>query len=397
MYSVKPKIVVKGLYKVFGKKPEVVFPLIKEGLSRKEIMHKTKQVVALRDINFEVYPGEIFVLMGLSGSGKSTLLRSINRLREITRGEVYVNGLSVYSLSSRELRSLRRKVFGMVFQRFALLPHKTVLENVTFGLDIQGFSKEVRIKKAKSALKVVGLEGWEKSKIKSLSGGMRQRVGLARALAIDPEILLMDEPFSALDPLVRNRMQDELLRLQKKMKKTIVFVTHDLNEAIKLGDRIGIINDQGLLVQIGTPEEILLNPSNDYVSSFIADVDRSTVIRVESVMDPVDNLFGSDDDMDFVLNKMQSKDINYAFMADVGKFKGLLVRGDVEAAVKDKRSLEDIIRRKKSVNLLDTIEDVLPQLIDSICPVAVVDDDGFLMGEITRAHISKIFKENGSG
>lgn len=278
----KTRIRIEKLSKIFGEKKKQVFALAEKGTSRKEIKEKTGNLLALRNISFDVKEGEIFVVMGLSGSGKSTLLRCVNRLVEPTSGKVLVDNQNVGNLSSKELTKLRREKIGMVFQGFALFPHRNVLENAIFGLEMRGIPKEERIRKGKETLKTVGLQGWEKSRVSTLSGGMQQRVGLARALAINPEILLMDEPFSALDPLIRNNMQEELLQLQKKLAKTILFITHDLHEAIRIGDRIGMLNQEGELVQIGTPKEIFRHPKSKYIKNFVKNIDRQAE-RIEKL------------------------------------------------------------------------------------------------------------------
>lgn len=258
------KVEVKNLYKIFGNKKSKAFESLKNGKSKDVILNETNQVVALNNVSLSVNDGEIFVVMGLSGSGKSTLVRCINRLIEPTKGNIYIENEDITKLGRKELIQLRRKKIGMVFQNFGLFPHINIIENVAYGLKIKGVGKEERLAKAKEAIKSVGLEGWETSYINQLSGGMQQRIGLARALANDPDILLMDEAFSALDPLIRSNMQDELLEIQSKVNKTIIFITHDLDEALKIGDRIALMKD-GEVVQVGTPEEILLKPENSYV------------------------------------------------------------------------------------------------------------------------------------
>ena len=258
------KIEIKDLSILFGPEKAKAKKMIKQGKSKQEILKETGCTIAVRNANLEIKEGEMFVIMGLSGSGKSTLVRCINRLNEPSMGEIWLSGRNITSLSDKELLQIRRKEMAMVFQHFGLLPHRTVLSNIAFGLELQGVPKEEREKKAYESIAVVGLKGYENQRVDELSGGMQQRVGLARALANDPEVLLMDEAFSALDPLIREQMQDELLDLQEKMKRTIVFITHDLDEAIKLGDRIAIMKD-GEVVQVGTPEEILTDPANDYV------------------------------------------------------------------------------------------------------------------------------------
>lgn len=265
------------LYKVFNcavKAERRVFDLLEKGASRADIKERTGALVALRDISFSVRQGEFFVVMGLSGSGKSTLLRCLNRLVSPTRGGLLLDGKDLLGMSREELTKLRREKMGMVFQSFALFPHRSVLENVVFGLELQGKNQDEIKRRGERALALVGLAGWGNNPISALSGGMKQRVGLARALAPEPEVLLMDEPFSALDPLIRNRMQDELINLQQELGKTTFFITHDLSEALKLGDRIGMLNGEGELVQVGTPKEILNSPANDYVRDFVENIHK---------------------------------------------------------------------------------------------------------------------------
>ncbi|MFD7711480.1 glycine betaine/L-proline ABC transporter ATP-binding protein [Streptomyces sp. NPDC059785] len=271
------------LYKVFGRRPEDAVEKLREGADRDEL-RADGTTAAVIDASFTVEPGQIFVVMGLSGSGKSTLLRMLNGLLEPTAGKVRFAGQDLTGLSARDLREVRSNKISMVFQHFALFPHRSVRENAAYGLEVQGVPAAERRKRAEEALELVGLGGWEKSWPDELSGGMQQRVGLARALATDADLLLMDESFSALDPLIRRDMQDQLIELQKKLKKTIVFITHDLNEAMRLGDRIAVMRD-GRIVQIGSAEDILVRPANDYVASFTQDVDRSRVLTAESVME----------------------------------------------------------------------------------------------------------------
>ena len=276
-------IEVKNLTKIFGKNTKQALKLLDNGHSKEEILKQTGSTVGVNRANFSVEEGEIFVIMGLSGSGKSTLVRLINRLIEPTGGNIYINGEDLAKMNKQELREVRRKKLSMVFQKFGLFPHRTVLENAAFGLEIQKVEKQEREEKAKKALELVGLGGYLDQKPGQLSGGMQQRVGLARALTNDPSVLLMDEAFSALDPLIRKEMQDELIHLQSKMKKTILFITHDLDEALRLGDRIALMRD-GNIVQIGTPEEILVNPANDYVEKFVEDVDKSKIFTAQHIM-----------------------------------------------------------------------------------------------------------------
>lgn len=274
------------LYKVFGRRPDDAVRKLEGGTDREEL-RADGTTAAVIDASFTVEPGQIFVVMGLSGSGKSTLLRMLNGLLEPTAGRVLFDGDDITNISARKLREVRAKKISMVFQHFALFPHRSVLENAAYGLEVQGVPRGERDKRATEALRLCGLEGWEKSWPDELSGGMQQRVGLARALATDADLLLMDESFSALDPLIRRDMQDQLLELQQTLKKTIVFITHDLNEAMRLGDQIAVMRD-GRIVQIGSSEDILVRPANDYVASFIQDVDRSRVLTAGAVMEPVE-------------------------------------------------------------------------------------------------------------
>ena len=273
----------RNVWKVYGPRADSIVGSPDASLPRAELLEKTGCVAAVRDISFEVAPGEVFVVMGLSGSGKSTLVRCITRLIEPTSGQVLIDGEDVLSADDEHLREIRRRKVSMVFQHFGLLPHRRIVENVAFGLEVQGAEKEARLAKAQEVLGTVGLGSWGDSYPDELSGGMQQRVGLARALATDPEIMLFDEPFSALDPLIRRDMQDEVIRLQKEVKKTMIFITHDLLEALKLGDRIAIMKD-GAFVQVGTPEEVVAHPADDYVADFTKDVPRTHVLTVRTIM-----------------------------------------------------------------------------------------------------------------
>ncbi len=276
-------IKIKSLYKIFGNNTTEALNLVKEGMSKEELLEKTNCVLGLNDINLDIPKGKIHVIMGLSGSGKSTLIRHLNRLIEPTFGEITIDGVNVLKLNNKELLEYRQKNMSMVFQKFALFPHKTIQENISYGLIVQNISEEICKEKSQFWLKRVGLEGYEKYYPNQLSGGMQQRVGLARALATDAEILLMDEAFSALDPLIRAEMQDVLIDLQLELKKTIVFITHDLDEALKIGERISILRD-GSVVQDDNPQKIILNPSDKYVSDFIKDINRSRVIKAKSII-----------------------------------------------------------------------------------------------------------------
>ncbi len=293
-YCVKmSKIEINNVYKIFGSNPKSVLPMVKEGSSKEEILEKTGHTVGLDNVSMKIEEGEIFVCMGLSGSGKSTLIRHLNRLIDPTEGEILVEGTDVMTLSQQKLIDFRRHKMSMVFQRFGLFPHKTVIQNVGYGLEIQGISDEERKKICMNKIEAVGLSGFENQYPNQLSGGMQQRVGLARALATDTDIMLMDEAFSALDPLIRSDMQKQLLDLQDQLKKTIVFITHDLDESLRLGDHIGILN-AGKLVQVGSPVDIIMNPADEYVAAFVKDVNRAKVIKAKVIMTPVDKINGLD-------------------------------------------------------------------------------------------------------
>ncbi len=329
-------IAASGVWKIFGANAEQVLDTHDRSKSRDEIQEETGHVVAVKDVDFEVRRGECFVVMGLSGSGKSTLLRTLTRLIEPTGGSITIDGHDVRDLSQRDLRELRRSKVAMVFQHFGLFPHRSVIDNIAYGLEVRGMGKVKRTEKAEEILDLVGLGGWGERFPRELSGGMQQRVGLARAMAMDPEILFFDEPFSALDPLIRREMQDELLDLQAKLQKTMVFITHDFLEAIKMGDHIAIMKD-GEIVQIGTPEEIVAAPVDDYVREFTEDVPRYKVLSVGKVMRPAS--------------------------------KGLSAEGGVRSGAK--------------------IESAINQVADTDSPVAVIDEAGKIVGEIDREIIMR--------
>ena len=287
------KIEINNVYKIFGSNPKSILPMVKEGASKEEILDKTGHTVGLDNVTLKIEEGEIFVCMGLSGSGKSTLIRHLNRLIDPTDGEIIVEGTNVMSLNKQQLIEFRRHKMSMVFQRFGLFPHRTVIDNVGYGLEMQGIADAERKKTAMEKIEAVGLSGFENQYPAQLSGGMQQRVGLARALANDTDIMLMDEAFSALDPLIRSDMQKQLIDLQSELKKTIVFITHDLDESLRLGDHIGILN-HGKLVQVGTPVDIIMNPADDYVKAFVKDVNRTKVIKAKTIMKSKENVNGID-------------------------------------------------------------------------------------------------------
>lgn len=381
-------IEVKNLSKIFGRNAKQATKFLDEGLSKPEILEKTGNTVGVNRATFSVNEGETFVIMGLSGSGKSTLVRLVNRLIEPTEGSIFIGGDDLSKMDHKTLRQVRREKLGMVFQRFALFPHRTILENAEFGLEIQKIPKEEREKKAKEALELVGLEGYMEQKPSQLSGGMQQRVGLARALANDPEILLMDEAFSALDPLIRKDMQDELIDLQSKMKKTILFITHDLDEALRLGDRIALMRD-GEIVQIGTPEEILVNPANDYVERFVEDVDRSKILTAHNIMKRPETINIETSGPKVALDRMQKEGISSILVVDSQRnLKGYVMAEDaLEASKKGIRELHEVLRTDiQHVEKETPLNEIFTIISDSPIPVAVVED-GRLLGIIVRGAV----------
>lgn len=383
------KIVVENLVKIFGENPARALKMLKEGKSKEEILKTTKHTVGVYNVSFRVEAGETFVLMGLSGSGKSTLLRCLNRLIEPTSGKVLIDGEDITAMDDNKLRETRRKKLGMVFQRFALFPHRTVVDNVAYGLEIQGIGKEQRLEKARQVLEVVGLKEWENSMPGQLSGGMQQRVGLARALASDPDILLMDEAFSALDPLIRKGMQDELLSLQASLNKTIIFVTHDLDEALKIGDRIALMKD-GSIIQTGTPEEILTNPANEYVEKFVEDVDISKVLTAEGVMKKTDVVVSTKDGPRTALRRMKENGISSIFVLSRDRrLVGLVMAEDALQAIEEhKETLDEIIIRDIPRVAPETpLTDLIPMVAGARYPIAVVDEQNYLKGIIVRGAV----------
>ena len=384
------KIEIKNLSILFGSEKNRAKKMILKGKSKQEILKETGCTVAVRNANLEIEEGEMFVIMGLSGRGKSTLLRCINRLNEPTMGEIRVNGIDITRSSDKELLQIRRKELAMVFQHFGLLPHRTVLSNVSFGLELQSVPKEEREKKAQESIELVGLKGYENQRVDELSGGMQQRVGLARALANNPEVLLMDEAFSALDPLIREQMQDELLLLQEKMKRTIVFITHDLDEAIKLGDRIAIMKD-GEVVQVGTPEEILTDPANAYVTRFTESVDRGRIVTASSIMlkQPIVVRIKRDGP-EAIFRKMRERRL-YALpvIGNDDQFIGEIQYKDVLKLRKEGSKDVSSIVQKEVPSVLEntTVEDMLPLLPKVRQALPVVNEENRLVGVVSPSAI----------
>ena len=384
-------ITITDLYKIFGKNPSRAIPLLKDGKTKDEILEETGLTVAIDKASFEVQEQETFVIMGLSGSGKSTVLRCLNRLIEPTSGDVLIgeDQTNIMDLDKENLLELRRKRMSMVFQNFGLFPHRSVLDNVAYGLEIGGMGKSERDEKSIESIEMVGLKGYENKMPNELSGGMQQRVGLARALANDPEILLMDEAFSALDPLIRADMQDELLELQQKMSKTIVFITHDLDEALKIGDRVAIMKE-GAVVQIGTPEQILTEPEDDYVKAFVQNVDRTKIITAQTIMRKAPTINIKKDGPGVAVRKMKQDGISSIYVLDSDrKYKGIVTIDDAaEQKKKNVKSVDEIIRDDAGRTSPDTpVKHLLSDVLTSSYPVAVLDDEGRLTGIVDRASI----------
>jgi glycine betaine/proline transport system ATP-binding protein len=388
------KIEVENVYKIFGPNPQSVLPRAQAGEGKDQILADTGHTVGLHDITLSMEESKTFVVMGLSGSGKSTLIRHLNRLIEPTAGRILVDGQDVLKLNESELREFRRTKMAMVFQRFGLMPHRPVIHNVAYGLEIQGIDKKTRQEKAAEWIETVGLAGYENSYPAELSGGMQQRVGLARALCGDPEVLLMDEAFSALDPLIRSGMQDQLIELQQKLNKTIVFITHDLDEALKLGDKIAILKD-GRLSQVGNPEDILLNPADDYVAAFVRDVNRARVLTVDVVMRPP-SLRLTSENIDAALREMQGKKADYGYVFEGGEFRGVVTEEELAAAAKSNegQTLYDLADDTQTVSADSVLEDALPTILESDTPVAVVDDDGQFKGVISKRQLIRVLTEH---
>ena len=390
-------IEVKNLSKIFGKNIKQSIDLLDEGKKKEEVLKETGATVGVNRASFEVKQGEIFVIMGLSGSGKSTLIRLINRLIEPTEGSVTIDGEDLATMNKENLRRVRREKLSMVFQKFGLFPFRTILENAVYGLEVQGMPKEERLKKATEALHMVGLGDYIHQYPDQLSGGMQQRVGLARALANDPEVLLMDEAFSALDPLIRKDMQDELIDLQQKMKKTIIFITHDLDEALRLGDRIALMRD-GSIVQIGTPEEILVNPANDYVERFVQDVDRSKVLVAENIMRRPETINIDKHGPRVALERMREEGLSGIYIVDSSRnLKGYLTAEAASTAIKqDIRDLSEVLNPDvPTVELNKPMQEIFDLIHDSQIPIAVVDENK-LKGIIIRGSVlAALARESG--
>lgn len=381
-----PKVKIEHLTKIFGKRVKPALELVEKHVDKNEILSKTGSTVGVYDANLTIEEGEIFVIMGLSGSGKSTLIRLLNRLIEPTSGSIYLDGRDISKMEKQELLDVRRNKMSMVFQNFGLFPQRTVLENTMYGLEVQGVKRDEQVQRAEKALKDVNLLPFKDQYPSQLSGGMQQRVGLARALTNDPEILLMDEAFSALDPLIRRDMQDELLDLQDRFKKTIIFISHDLNEALRIGDRIAIMKD-GEVVQIGTGEEILTNPANDYVRQFTEDLDRSKVLTAEKIMAKPFTTNVDVDGPNVALKKMVTEEVSGLVAVDRKRqFRGFLSTENALRARHDHLPVTDVLTEMPTVSKDMLVSDIVPIIYDAPTPLAVVED-GKLLGVIIRGRV----------
>ncbi len=394
------KLVVENLYKIFGPKPKEAMRLVEEGWHKDDILAKTGNTVGVQDANFAIRPGEIFVVMGLSGSGKSTLVRMLNRLIEPTSGSVKIDGRDITRMSKKELIDMRRNDMSMVFQSFALMPHKTVIDNAAFGLEASGVPREKRRERAKGALESVGLGAWLNSYPHELSGGMKQRVGLARALATDPGILLMDEAFSALDPLIRTEMQDELIELQQRDQRTVVFISHDLDEAMRIGDRIAMM-EGGRVVQVGTPEEIVSNPADEYVKSFFYGVDVSQVFAAGDIATnkQVTVIQRPGVDVSAALARRREHDREFGIVVDRNRaFQGIVSAEGLNRA-KDSggedRWSAAFEEGVQSVPVDKPLNEVLGLVADSRWPVPVVDGEGRYVGSISKTALLQTLNKAG--
>lgn len=395
MIEKKKKLIVKNVFKVFGDKPNKALKMLDEGLNKEEIFRKTGSTIGVQDASFEVNEGEIFVIMGLSGSGKSTLVRLLNRLIEPSSGQIFIDNTDVTNLNDKELIAIRRKKISMVFQSFALMPHMNILDNVSFGLELSGVEKKERYEASQKALEQVGLKDYGLSFPDELSGGMQQRVGLARALANDPDIMLMDEAFSALDPLIRTEMQDELLELQEKMQRTIVFISHDLDEAIRIGDRIAIMQN-GEISQIGTPEEIINNPANDYVKSFFKGVDVTSVLTASHIVKKVHSTI-VDKESTGIKSALQyigdfDEDYGY-FVEKSGKYLGLLTLESLKEQQKQGGSIHDAIINEKPIDEDLQIAEFIGDIAAHVYPTAIIDKNGKYKGTISKSRLLRVFEE----
>ena len=382
------KIKVEHLTKIFGRNSKAALKKLQEGITKDKLLAETGHTIGVNNVSFDVHEGETFVIMGLSGSGKSTLIRCLNLLNRPTAGKIFVDGENITEYSKAELKQYRKNKAAMVFQHFGLLTHRTVISNIEYGLEIKGLPKKERNEIAAGILSSVGLEGWENKYPNELSGGMQQRVGLARALANDPDILLMDEPFSALDPLIRRDMQLELIEIQSKLKKTIVFITHDINEAFMLGDRVAVMKD-GNIEQVDTPENILTSPASQYISDFVKDIDRTRVLQAQHIMFTPSALVTPRDGLKVAVKEMQKSGISSLFVVNNQRIlQGLVTIDDAINAIKENKTLDNILTHEYHTTDPETfIKDLIPMASDTKYPIAVVNEDNKLLGIIVRVSV----------
>ncbi|WP_298467910.1 glycine betaine/L-proline ABC transporter ATP-binding protein [uncultured Psychrobacillus sp.] len=382
------KLRLENVSKIFGPRPKKIIPMVEKSVPKEEILAKTGHTVGVYNASMEIMEGETFVIMGLSGSGKSTLIRCLNLLNRPTSGAIYVDGENVVDYNKTQLKFYRQKKIAMVFQHFGLFSHRTVLENIEYGLEIRGMSKKERQEIAQKHLETVGLKGYENQYPDELSGGMRQRVGIARALANDPDILLMDEPFSALDPLIRREMQLELLDIQNRLQKTIIFITHDVNEAFKIGDRVAVMKN-GKVEQIGTPEEILENPASSYISEFIRDIDRTKILQAEHIMSKPNGLVSLKDGLNVAIQVMRENGNSSAFVVDRKRqLQGIITIDQAIEGMKQKKTLQEAMSKEvKTVHPEEYVQDLIQQVLDSKYPLVVTDEEGTMKGIILRVHV----------
>ena len=383
---------VRGIYKLFGGDVDAGIEMAKDGASKDAIQEATGSVLALSDVSFDASEGEIFVVMGLSGCGKSTLIRCINRLIEPDRGEIWIGDDELGSMNDEDLRQMRRTRLAMVFQHFGLMPHRRVIDNVAWGLELSGVERRVRHQRASEALEAVGLGGWERNMPDELSGGMKQRVGLARAFAVDAPVMLMDEPFSALDPVIRRDLQEELVQTQAAMHKTIIFITHDLSEAANIGDRIAIMRD-GAIIQSGTPTDVVLHPKNSFVKDFTKDVRQYSLMTAASVMGEATHIASRDDATSDVLEKLIDEDLGYTLVVDdrrryVGTARLQRINSAIRRGV---TKIGDVALTTDNAVKRDTVlDELVPYGLRADHSVPVLDDDGVLVGEVELEVLAEV-------
>ena len=389
-----PIISVRSLWKIFGSNQDEIVNADEGDTDKSEVLQESGDVIALNDVSFDVFPGETFVVMGLSGSGKSTLVRCLLRLIEPSSGEININDDDILLYDAAKLREFRRNEMAMVFQHFGLLPHRNVIDNAAYGLELKGIDKDERYEIAKHMLEKVGLDGWEEARTSELSGGMQQRVGLARALTVDPTILLMDEPFSGLDPLIRRQMREELADLQAELQKTIVFITHDLDEAVTIGDRIAIMRD-GRITQLGTPEEIITNPADDFIKEFTRDISQTRVLSVQSIASDLEQVFETTARVSEIIEGMEDTGKEFAFIVDNdNKLLGFIDKEAIEAAGNDAPLKDMDLSVIEPIHESTVIEDVVQLTLDNPYPIPIVDDENILTGLATHDAILQACAEN---